>query len=62
MTKETKKKRPSTKEQYETIEELTPVKKILHDQEKDLEKTIETNQSGQRTQLIFVLNIPFFFF
>ncbi|CAF1173038.1 unnamed protein product [Adineta ricciae] len=51
-----RKKIESTKKKYETVEDMTPVKKILHEEQQDLEKQIEINENHsqkQRKQLQF---------
>lgn len=58
-TKEKKTKtKSSTKQTYQTIEQMTPVKKILHEQETESEKTPVTNPNEQRLQLEGNLTIP----
>ncbi|CAF4218237.1 unnamed protein product, partial [Adineta steineri] len=56
-----KERPPSTKHTYETIEKMTPVKKILYEQIEEEEKQIELNKANspeQIVQLKFKFYIP----
>ncbi|CAF4345530.1 unnamed protein product, partial [Rotaria sordida] len=46
-----KKYQTTTKEHYDQIESMTPIKKILHEQEQDQQKQIEIQSGEQTTQL-----------
>ena len=53
------KEKKSTKQTYQTIEQMTPVKKILHEQETENDKTLtNTNSNEQRIQLEGDFQIP----
>ena len=57
--KKVEKYAPSTKQTYETIEKMTPIKKILYEQEQEDQKQIETNSQQQQTiQLKASFQIP----
>lgn len=49
--KKEKTRPPSTQEQYETVEKMTPVKKILYEEEQDMEDETERKSDEQMIQL-----------